>query len=265
MKKYACVFHLSLETAMEYRVDFFLSLISTVFPIILQFYLWTAIYSTPTEVNNGYTYEQIILYTLLAGMTAKLTASGFEHEINKDIKDGGLNKYIVRPVNYFTYRLSAFMGGKIPAACILSIIMVIMLIAVRSFMGFQLEFMRIILYIVTLVFAILLNFVIYFTIAMLGFWITEISKMFGTIQIVLLVISGGVFPLDVFGSGIQKLTQYLPFKYTAQFPVDILNGKLLWEEVLNGFQFQIGWIFIFLILSCYLWKAGLKRYVAVGG
>lgn len=204
MKKYACVFHLSLETAMEYRVDFFLSLISTVFPIILQFYLWTAIYSTPTEVNNGYTYEQIILYTLLAGMTAKLTASGFEHEINKDIKDGGLNKYIVRPVNYFT-------------------------------------------------------------IAMLGFWITEISKMFGTIQIVLLVISGGVFPLDVFGSGIQKLTQYLPFKYTAQFPVDILNGKLLWEEVLNGFQFQIGWIFIFLILSCYLWKAGLKRYVAVGG
>lgn len=204
MKKYACVFHLSLETAMEYRVDFFLSLISTVFPIILQFYLWTAIYSTPTEVNNVYTYEQIILYTLLAGMTAKLTASGFEHEINKDIKDGGLNKYIVRPVNYFT-------------------------------------------------------------IAMLGFWITEISKMFGTIQIVLLVISGGVFPLDVFGSGIQKLTQYLPFKYTAQFPVDILNGKLLWEEVLNGFQFQIGWIFIFLILSCYLWKAGLKRYVAVGG
>lgn len=204
MKKYACVFHLSLETAMEYRVDFFLSLISTVFPIILQFYLWTAIYSTPTEVNNGYTYEQIILYTLLAGMTAKLTASGFEHEINKDIKDGGLNKYIVRPVNYFT-------------------------------------------------------------IAMLGFWITEISKMFGTIQIVLLVISGGVFPLDVFGSGIQKLTQYLPFKYTAQFPVDILNGKLLWEEVLNGFQFQIGWIFIFLILSCYLWKAGLKRYVVVGG
>lgn len=132
MKKYACVFHLSLETAMEYRVDFFLSLISTVFPIILQFYLWTAIYSTPTEVNNGYTYEQIILYTLLAGMTAKLTASGFEHEINKDIKDGGLNKYIVRPVNYFT-------------------------------------------------------------IAMLGFWITEISKMFGTIQIVLLVISVGYF------------------------------------------------------------------------
>lgn len=265
MKKYACVFHLSLETAMEYRADFFLSLISTVFPIILQLYLWTAIYSAPAEVNNGYTYEQMILYALLAGLTAKLTASGFEHEINQDIKDGGLNKYIVRPVNYFLYRLTAFIGGKIPAACILAVIMAVMLSFAGHLIGYQIELIRVIGYVISLVLAILLNFVIYFTIAMLGFWITEISKMFGTIQIVLLVISGGVFPLDIFGTGIQKLTLYLPFKYTTQFPVDILNGKLLWPQVLDGFQFQAGWIVLFLLLSYSLWKAGLKRYVAVGG
>lgn len=265
MKKYGFVFQLSLESAMVYRADFFLSLISTVFPIILQFYLWTAIYSAPTTVDNGYTYEQMIIYTLLAGLTAKLTSSGFEYEINQDIKDGGLNKYIVRPVNYFSYRFSAFMGSKIPAACILAVIVIIMLICVRSLLGVQLAFIRILGYAAALILALALNFVIYFTIAMLGFWITEISKMFGTIQIVLLVISGGIFPLDIFGEGIEKLTRYLPFKYTAQFPVDIVNGKLLYAQIMDGFLFQTGWIFVFSFLSWYLWKSGLKRYVAVGG
>lgn len=265
MKRYSWIFYLSLETAMEYRADFFLSLISTVFPIILQLYLWTAIYSAPAGVDNGYTFQQMILYTLLAGLTAKLTASGFEYEINQDIKDGGLNKYIVKPVNYFIYRMTAFMGGKVPAACILSVIMATMFLLVRTVLGFQLEPGRILGYVVTLALAMLLNFVIYFTIAMLGFWITEISKMFGTIQIVLLVISGGIFPLDIFGSVIQTVTKYLPFQYTTQFPVDLLNGRLSWQQAFNGLGFQIGWILVFIILSCYLWKSGLKRYVAVGG
>lgn len=265
MKRYASVFYLSLETAMEYRADFFLSLISTVFPIILQLYLWTAIYSAPSGVDNGYSYQQMIVYTLLAGLTAKLTASGFEYEINQDIKGGGLNKYIVRPVNYFIYRITAFMGSKIPSAGILAVIMAILLFLVRAVIGYQAEPLRIMGYILTLILAMLLNFLIYFSIAMLGFWITELSKMFGTIQIVLLVISGGIFPLDIFGTAIQTATRYLPFQYTTQFPVDILNGKLSWPQVLNGLGLQMGWIIAFLLLSCLLWKAGLKRYVAVGG
>jgi len=39
------------------------------------------------------------LYTFFVGVTAKFISTGFEWEINDDIKNGGLNKYIVKPIN----------------------------------------------------------------------------------------------------------------------------------------------------------------------
>lgn len=264
MKMYKCSFLLGLESALEYRFDFFLSLISTIFPIIIQTYLWNAIYSSST-VNNGYTYNQIILYTLIAGMVSKLVLTGFEYEINDDIRTGGLNKFIVRPIGYLQYRFCTFIGSKIPSITILMIIMTIMLICTSFILNISFSLIRILLFIISLIGAIILNFIIYFCISMLGFWFTEISKLFGTVNILLVIISGGVFPLDIFGDVITIITNILPFKYTTQFTVDIINGKLLSNEIAIGLIFQLSWILIFFGLSILMWKKGLKKYVAVGG
>ena len=109
---YRCVFLMGAQQAMAYRADFFLGLASCIFPIIMQVYLWTALYKAGAASTNGYSYNQMILYTLLAGMTSRLVATGFENEIARDIKDGGLNKYLIRPVPYAGYMLARFLGGK---------------------------------------------------------------------------------------------------------------------------------------------------------
>ena len=102
------------QQAMAYRADFFLGLASCIFPIIMQVYLWTALYKAGAASTNGYSYNQMILYTLLAGMTSRLVATGFENEIARDIKDGGLNKYLVRPVPYAGYMLPGFWAARPP-------------------------------------------------------------------------------------------------------------------------------------------------------
>lgn len=266
MNKYKCTFLLGLENALEYRVDFVLSLFSTIFPIIIQTFLWTCIYQSPdASIDNGYTYQQIILYSLLAGMVSKLVSTGFEYEINDDIKNGGMNKYLVKPVSYLRYRLSAFLGKKVPAAGILAIAAAAALGGAFLILSVRLSFVRILLFIVSLVLAVLLNFCIFFCIGMAGFWLTEISKLYGTIGIVLVVLSGGIFPLDIFGPAFSRISLILPFSYTTQFPVNIINGKLDASAMVQGFLIQAVWIGGLLILSGILWKKGLKRYVSAGG
>ena len=103
MRTYLHVFSLGIQTSLEYRSDLYLSLFSTVFPTILQLYIWQAIYTSPDMVYQGYTYPQIVLYSLMSGLVTKLTSCGFEYRIGEDIKSGGLNKFIVRPVNYVFY------------------------------------------------------------------------------------------------------------------------------------------------------------------
>lgn len=103
VKCYRCIFGMGMQKAMAYRSDFFISLISSVFPIIMQAYLWTALFQVGAADTNGYTYEQMILYTLLAGVTSRLVSTGFELDVARDIKNGELNRYLVKPVHYSGY------------------------------------------------------------------------------------------------------------------------------------------------------------------
>ena len=80
-----------------------------------------------------------------------------------------------------------------------------------------------------------------------------------------MVISGGIFPLDILGESFNRVILFLPFKYMLQFPVDIITGKDMTIPIYFLFMVQTFWIIVFGIVSGILWKNGLKKYIAVGG
>lgn len=146
MKLYRCVYQMGVETSLEYRANMVLTLLSTIFPIIIQTFLWNYLYGNgDAGAMTGYSYTEIIVYTLLAGLVSKLVITGFEYQINEDIKDGGLNKYLIRPVNYCATG-SALSRGK-DAALILLLICTSVLVAFSSiFLGLKLSLVRIVLF-----------------------------------------------------------------------------------------------------------------------
>ncbi len=265
MNRYRCVFLMGVEQALEYRVSFLLSMLSAVFPIIIQTTMWNYLYShSDAAAVFGYEQGQILLYALLANIVTQLVSTGFEGEMNEDIKMGGLNKYLVRPIEYRGYQFFRFLGQKIPRLMVIAPVMVI-IIAAAVWQGLALSAGRVSAFLISLLLAVILNFLIYFCVGLLGFWFTDVDKLFGTISIVLIVLSGGVFPMDIFGGFWEKLMQWMPFGYATQFSVNIINGRLDWGHVGIGFLFQTGWIICFACLGHILWKRGLKRYAAIGG
>ena len=266
MNPYRCVFQMGMEKSLEYRTDFFLTLFSAAFPIIMQSFLWKYLYGTPdTAAMTGYSYSQIMVYTLLAAIISKLVGTGFEYEVNKDIKEGGLNKYLVRPVRYEKYQFFSFLGQKAPQF-LLSLAVAAGMIGFSVFvLGLRLTLPRILVFCISLLLALVLNFFIFYCVALLSFWLTDVHYLFGTVSVVLVVISGGIFPLDIFGEKIALLMKLLPFGYTTQFPVNIINGRFDRTQVCIGICCQLGWICVFALLGKIMWKRGLKRFVAVGG
>lgn len=264
MRTYLHVFSLGMQTSLEYRSDLYLSLFSTVFPALLQLCLWNAVYTSPDMVYQGYTYPQILLYSLMSGLLTKLTACGFEYRISEDIKSGGLSKFIVRPVHYALYCFCEFEGSKLLPLGIFSAVSTVCIgITVRRF-SFSLNAVYIFYCVLAVFGALALNFLIYFCIAMGAFWITEIARLFSTFFIVSVVLSGGILPLDIFGQQVTALISLLPFQYTVQFPLTILNGRFTPLQIAQGFGMQFMWIAVLTIAAVLLWKAGLKRYTAVG-
>ena len=77
MKKYFCCFRMGMKSAYEYRLNFIFVLFSAFFPMIIQTFLWIAIFdNSQKQIVYGYTLSQMILYTILSQMIAKfLTVS----------------------------------------------------------------------------------------------------------------------------------------------------------------------------------------------
>lgn len=266
MNPYRCVFQMGIENALEYRANFLLSLVSAVFPIVIQTFLWNFIYGNSDGASmTGYSYSQIIVYTLLAAIVSRLVATGFEYQVNADIRDGGLNKYLVRPVSYRKYQFFSFLGEKSPQFLLVLAVAAVLIAFSAAVLGLPFSAARMLVFLTSLVLALVLNFFIFYCVALLSFWLTDVNLLFGTVSVVLVVVSGGVFPMDIFGETIALLVDLLPFGYTTQFPVNIINGRFGWTRIGVGFLCQAFWICVFALLARLLWAKGLKRFTSARG
>jgi ABC-2 type transport system permease protein len=266
LEKYAKAFELGFQTELEYRANFILSLVSAAYPVFIQYFLWTAVYlSSPGGVVYGYTYQQMMAYTFVAGLVSRIVRTGFEYEIMEDVKSGKFSKFLVQPLGYFPYRVASYFGAKVPNLTIIFTILAIVLVGLNAIWGVTIELPRVLLFLGAIFLAFVLNFLIFYGISAIAFWLVEIGFLFEGIRIVFILLSGGIFPLEVFGPDFVRVMDFLPFKYTINFPIKVLNGTLTFNQVWDGMLIQLLWIVIMYILANLLWRVGGKRYIAVGG
>lgn len=225
-----------------------------------------AIFSgSSSDTVYGYTFDQMIVYTVMAITVGEFVSAGFEYEIANDIKTGGLNKFIVQPISYFWYRVISFYGSKTVQLLTFTILVVLLLAGISFFGELPLTGSSVVLFIPSIVMAVVLNGMIFYLISLLAFWMTEVWAIFIGFNLSSNILSGGVFPLDIFGDTANRIFAWLPFQYTIYFPINILSGKLGPHEVATGILFQAAWMLAFTLIANGCWRYGIKKYVAIGG
>ncbi|MNY39358.1 hypothetical protein D3C86_1740380 [compost metagenome] len=104
-----------------------------------------------------------------------------------------------------------------------------------------------------------------YAISAIAFWLSEISYFFEMTGLMVIIISGGMFPIEIFGPRVNTLLTYLPFKFTIYFPSNVINGKLDMDAILQGIGLQCLWIIIMYLISRIGWSIGMKKYLGLGG
>lgn len=263
--KYSKILNIGFKNSVEYRVDFLLSLVSCFFPIVIQYYLWQAIFKNSGKSELfGYNYSQMLIYVILSALITKLISTNFEGEINEDIKNGGLSRYLIQPVNYFFYRLFKFLGEKLLHLIIVFSLIIVFLFSFKFSSQVSITLTQILLFILIIILDLVLKFLLSYTISVIAFWMEECWGLFLAINVVATIISGGIFPIDIFGNKVLYLLKALPFYYLTYFPINILNGRAQIDDIVIGLTVQLTWILILILLQKYLWKNGMKKYIAAG-
>jgi ABC-2 type transport system permease protein len=265
MKVYKQVFKLGLSKSLQYRANYHLGLVSIIFPLIMQIFLWKGMFAAANgKLVFGYTFPEMLMYAFFACLLAKILSVNYVYEINEDIKNGGLAKYIVRPINYRLYTFFGYLGEKVSIFLYSFVFILLVYVIGNIYSNGFISVVRFAIFILILCLSIILNFLIYYMVSGLGFWMKDASGVIFITNLVGNIISGGIFPLDIFPLYIQKLLKLLPFAYTNYFSTSILCGTITGKDIVIGLFMQLLWIVICQKIGKIIWKQGMKIYTAVG-
>jgi len=264
--KYAALFRIGVQSALVYRFDALLMVVSIAVSVLLQLVLWRAVFSQSSHsVVYGFSFQQMVTYTILCNVVPKITRASFEYEMADDVKMGGISRFLVAPVSYFGYRLCAFLGANAVNLSLALVVIIASQFVVVGQSGLDAHFARLPAFICALTVALVLNFLFFFLIGLASFWSVEAWGVFEAARIIVLILSGGIFPLEVFGASLRNAFLWLPFPYAVYFPIQIISGRLAFDAILHGLVLQLFWTLFLGVLALQLWNRATRRLVAVGG
>jgi ABC-2 type transport system permease protein len=114
MKKYWHVINIGVQNNLAYRVNFLFRTLFGFIPLLATIYLWRAVYGGKGGANVAdYSLAQMTSYYLIVTLVDVLTAVNEDDwQIAGDIKDGNISQFLVKPIDYLSYRLCLFFSGR---------------------------------------------------------------------------------------------------------------------------------------------------------
>ena len=260
---YLTTMRLAVQQQFQYRTANYFWMLGMVAEPVIYLVVWTTIADqqggSVQGLTAGYFAAYYIVWTLVRNMNIVFGAPFWEERI----REGELNKDLLRPVLPLHYDIAYFAGWKV----------VVIVLWIPLAIGLSLVFdpvldprlLEIAVFAVAIWGAYLLRTMFQEALGMLCFWTTRGAAIFDLWMMTELLLSGRLVPLPLMPEWVQDVSRFLPFQWAFFFPIEALVGDLSNEELLRGLGAQLLWILIGFAIFRVAWKHAIKRYSAVGG
>jgi len=260
-------YRLELSKSLEYRGSLLGWAILGGAPLIASYVLWVAVFSTKPEGASvsGYTFPVLITYQMIAHLLYSLcTGWSVMHTITEEIRNGEMNRYLVRPVPYGLYRAVAFCGYN----TVYFVILILPAATVLLLLGDDFVFTNwgnVALGTAAMVIGYWIQYLIVYLFSLLAFWLDEVAALFYVYIIVSKFASGEMVPVDMFPAWLIAILEWTPFPSVIWFPLQIYLDRLDGPAIAHGFLVGASWLAILILFARLMWKRGINRYCAYGG
>lgn len=265
LTKYRHVFLVGLQSNLVYRWNFLIRGFFSLARLAVVFILWGAAYAGVTQIG-GYSIGQTFTYfTTLIALQFIIGAFNEDYQIGEEIRNGLINQFLLKPINYYLYRLTVFLSARAVSGVLVFVPLVVIYPLIKGHLTFPGDSWRLLLGVPALGLAALIQFTLAYCFGLLAFWFLEIQGFVILSYAAETLLSGQIFPLDLLPPALFKAAQFLPFYYMMYFPAGIFTGRLGFDSAIQGLGLQVAWVGLFVIISRSIWSAGLRKHTAVGG
>jgi ABC-2 type transport system permease protein len=266
MKKYWHVIGIGIQNNLTYRFNYLTRTLFGFIPLFAMLSLWRTIYAGKGGTISGYTLGEMISYYLLVAVVDVLTAVNEDDwQIAADIREGNISQFLLKPMDYLWYRLCLFLSGRITFLVVAILPLAIFIACFGRYFILPAGGTAFVAFLISLVLTALLQFFISYAMALLAFWVLEVSTFIFILFAFEYLASGHMFPLDILPSALKHVLFFTPFPYQMYFPVSIYMGKITGGDLWQGMFVQAGWVLVAYGFARFMWRRGVRHYGAFGG
>jgi ABC-2 type transport system permease protein len=268
MKKYWHVIQVGIQNHLTYRFNFLARSLFGLIPLVAILQVWETIYGSkgPNASVGTYTLAEMITYYLLVAIVDALTSVNEDDwQIAADIKDGNISQFLLKPIDYLWYRLCLFASGRVAYLLVAAVPLALAVFWLRHYFTPPAGLPAAGGFFVAIVLTALLQFFMSYTMALLAFWVLEVSTFIFILFAFEYIASGHLFPLDILPPYLEKILYFTPFPYQLSFPINVYLGRVTGEGLIRGLLIQLAWVLAACALARFVWRKGIRHYAAVGG
>lgn len=249
---------------LSYRVDFWLQFaVSVMAEVVIAFFLWKSIYADePGKIIGGYTFDQMLLYYLFVPFVGRMVRSHEDFSLATDIKDGGLNKYLIYPLSFLQYKL--MQKFVYTALAIMQMFLGLFFVAYLLGLNLDLDFSHFALGILAAFSSMLLYSMMLMTLEMVAFWADTVWSLGVMLRFIAMFFGGAFIPLKLFPEWAQNILMLTPFPYLFSNTINTFIGEYTALQSLKGIGITLLWVSPLAVIMLSTYRRGLKTYSGIG-
>lgn len=259
---YGVVARTAVQTQFQYRTANYLFMVGMVVEPVVYLVVWQTVAAAQGGSVQGITAGEFaayyIVWTLVRNMNIVFTPYGWEGRI----RQGELSAMLVRPVHPLHHDLAYFAGWKVVVIVLWLPIAAVLALVFRP--TFDVSAVEVLVFAVAIWGAYLIRSMLLWVLGMVTFWTTRVTALFELYFTAELLLSGRLLPLVLLPAWAATAADWLPFRYTFGYPIEVLAGDLTTTQLWAGLAAQAGWVAAGAGLVALVWRFGVRRYSAVG-
>ena len=249
------------QSWMAQRSFFFLLAFGWMVGPLIYLFVWATAAGGGTL--GGFDRDAFVVYYLALILVNQFTFTTANWTVGDSIHEGVMNDVLLRPAPAFTDALANELAGKVVFLAFDVPVVIGLGLLLRPELDFTLT--DVLLCLPALLLAALLRFLAGYALALLAFWSTRADGLLALHDALLFLLAGQVAPLALLPEVIRQAALVLPFRFMISFPLEVLTGQLDTAALASGFALQGFWLALAAGVAAFIWRAGLRRYAAVGG
>lgn len=261
-RKVRVLFSMQFALMAEYRAEVVIWMLSGTLSLVMMLVWMAQAAAAPGGMVRGYTPADFATYFLSTWLVSQLLVVWVSHELDYEIRQGVLSPKLLRPLDPFWQHLLGHVSERF-----IRIVPMLALLGVFTWLSGARYTTHWWAYPAALGLVVLgfsARFLWEYTIGLLSFW-TDSSSSFQEIVWLVYAALGGMFaPLAFYPDWVQRIAVWTPFPYMLGLPSQLLAGKATLAQAGQGALILTGWLAVFWLVRGTVWRAGLRKYGAVG-